>query len=140
MVIVEWKKDCLKIIPTFGKGAKKPSIRLFPKMNVFEDSQWDLAKVHVADSIARGDIVVSVPVEKAKEGAKPKAVKTINELSVKKALALVAKTENPDSLLGFIDIEKRSEVRLAILRQMKELKIEAPENTVGDLKEDQVEG
>jgi hypothetical protein len=138
-MILKWKPERMLFIDLIpvgdakAKGLKpsKSSIRLFPGNNEVKDDDWAIARPHVAEHIKAGNIVEIVERTQPAPGKPVKVASKLSELPAKKARALIAETNSPDTLQEWLNTETREEVRLAVTKRMEKLKVEPKEDELG---------
>ncbi|MDR2484259.1 MAG: hypothetical protein LBD55_02555 [Treponema sp.] len=130
------KQDHVKIIPLIpvSPEAKKVKltrnqIQLLPGTNEISDDEWLVIKDHITMDLANKIIA---PIEKtvtpSKRAPSGKA-KSLKEMPAIEAVALVDSCTNPETLTKWYNEETREDVRLHIVNQMKEVKMEIPKLT-----------
>lgn len=135
------KQDHVKVVPLIpvSPEAKKVKltrnqIQLLPGTNEISDDEWLVIKDHVKKDIENKIII---PIEKtvtpSKRAPTGKA-KSLKEMPSPEAIALVEKCTNPETLTKWYNEETREDVRLRIVNQMKEIKMDIPKlsTTTGD--------
>ena len=137
-MLINWKPErmlFIDLIPVGEAKAKglKPSksgIRLFPGINEIKDTDWAIAREHVAGHIKLGNIIEIVERTQPAPGKPVKVATKLTELTPKKARALIAETNSPDTLQEWLNAEIREEVRLAISKRMEKLKVEPKDDAL----------
>jgi hypothetical protein len=128
----------IKVIPLVqvvdkSKGEKpvaldRDQIQLLPGMNEVPDKEWNVARLHIKNELNKTIFEIT---KKAADG-KVTAV-TLKSYDPKEAVKVVKKTFNPETIKAWYESESRDEVRVAILRKMKKLKMDVPEDLDSEL-------
>lgn len=127
-MIVEWTKNCVKVISAKGKRAQ-----LLPGNNEIKTEDWKVLREHVLGQIESKIIIeheVSLDtIEKKTGGGKVIGTKTVLkeakeflDLDAKAAIALVKKTSSLETLQKWHDEETRESVLTALMKRIDAVK------------------
>jgi hypothetical protein len=122
-MIINWKQDCLKIVPTKSGSAKT----LLPGMNEMSDADWGFAKASLALELKLGHIEEVIMTTQTGPGKPSKEAKGIFEIPAAKAKSLISETNSGETLNTWLAKETRSDVRRYIEDRLETLGIDKKE-------------
>jgi len=145
-MIINWKRQCIKVIPVVAaNGIEVDTVTLLPGNNAVDPKVWQQARLNVLNQIGNSIIEVAAQVEEkqeptgkkikdknGKEISEKKLVtivkgKTLKQLDTKSAEEVVLDTYNLDTLKKWKEKENRDSVRSAILNQIEIVEKDGPE-------------
>ena len=137
MAIVKWTQECLKVIPLIptkddDELSGNSQVVLLPGWNMVSDGDWNNARRHILDQIARGEVIEKGQVVAGKDGAPDKLTKVnLKTFKTDEVLEIIATCNNPGSLKEWVKTETREEVRLALKGRLEEVEKKVPSKPEG---------
>jgi hypothetical protein len=134
------KQDHVKVIPLIPVSAEakkvkltRNQVQLLPGTNEISDDEWVVIKDHIKKDLENKIIVlIEKKVTPSKRAPSGKA-SNLKEMPSVEAIALVEKCTNPETLTKWYNEETREDVRLRIVNQMNEIKMDVPKlSSVGN--------
>jgi hypothetical protein len=134
-MLLNWKKDNINVIPLESKDPsvvlKRSYVTLLPGVNEIRDDEYKVALPHIKSHIDNGSLEELKEKTQTCPGKPQRNATSLVDVPIKRAIALIKETNNPETFNYWLAIENRAEVRRHISDRMKELEIE--ENPMEDV-------